>query len=83
MDDVRDPQEKATPVAKEAGSYQALKILAQLFVVLGWLMIILGVGIPLLWWSERLISSRACHQLRRITEAARWMAPRKLTARLS
>ena len=27
--------------------------------------------------------ARACHQLRRITEAARWIAPRKLTARLS
>ena len=26
---------------------------------------------------------RGCHQLRRMTEAARWMAPRKLTARLS
>ena len=33
--------------------------------------------------AEKSRKSRGCHQLRRITEAARWMAPRKLTARLS
>ena len=41
---------------------------------------LLGLGTG---WDRMVIVARACPQLSQMTAAARWMAPRKWTARLS